>query len=389
MAGSMGGAGRLYRQVCSLALAVLILLPYASPQSYIPPELVKLNDTMLKTYYDDLPICLMRDSTRVHNESFWDVLDGCRKKGFGAARYGDGFYTLPSSAFANKQRGTCCTEDVPIGDRGFDEVVRGYEDGGVNYMVELLELLSATNRSLVLLGDSMNTQVFHAMMEEINRGGYGSMNKHDFQNRWWSQPDGYERVGMDSSIVYHVMLDVVLWTKEGMNPVTLYNMNLYYHNTLIHHETMLLRVLIPFLSTHEHPAGLLILANIGHHLEGERNSREKRVMHSKMSEHITWLHDMTLVNPKNVVAFRETTPSHFNSPDLDGSYEKWHSSPNKDYNFENPNPWDNSLYYCRAIEHLDQPWRSNTPENVAAERILQTWTATSVKVRDSATCLRC
>ena len=77
--------------------------------------------------------------------------------------------TLVSSAFANKVRGTCCTEDVPVSERGFDEVVEGFEDGkATRDMMQVLWDLSARNMALVLVGDSMNAQVRVRVME---RGG--------------------------------------------------------------------------------------------------------------------------------------------------------------------------------------------------------------------------
>lgn len=109
---------------------------------------------------------------------------------------------------------------------------------------------------------------------------------------------------------------------------------------------------------------------------------------------------MLILNRKNIVAFRETSPSHFDSPSLDGSYEKWHGSTRAHYNYlkvfvveiltsnifiicallfrcfvayAQHNDWDDTLYYCRKISNLSNSEVSQTPENLAAEKILRAW----------------
>jgi hypothetical protein len=47
---------------------------------------------------------------------------------------------------------------VAFEERGFADVIPWYEDGNKNIVADLLDYLSITNRSLVMFGDSMNTQ---------------------------------------------------------------------------------------------------------------------------------------------------------------------------------------------------------------------------------------
>lgn len=352
---------------------VFIIVNGAASQFH---KLVRMNTSMLQTWYDRLPLCMIANATS-SNVSYWTTLESC-KKDIPHYMFADGFGGLPSSAFANKVRGTCCTEDVAVSDRGFDEVVEGFEDGNAKPVTKLLNELSAKNRSLLFMGDSMNTQVFAAFIDEMNREQSGGIYiGNAFDDRWYSYSTGrYTELGLTKKDMMYI-LNCGIWTPNNSsgytNPVFIYNVNMYFFSMAHHEEFMVSRVLLPFLATHEHPSGLVILANIGHHLASERSHGDKTVINTRVGSFLTWLHDLVIVNPKNVVAFRETTPSHFNSPDLDGSYEKWHSSRNAHYDYLDVNNWDRSLYYCREIFNLSNPRVSQTPENMAARDILAAW----------------
>ena len=136
---------------------------------------------------------------------------------------------------------------------------------------------------------------------------------------------------------------------------------------------------IPFLSRHEHPAGIAFFANIGHHLAYERSHVQAEVMNLKMSRFVLWLSKIAALNSNNIIAFRETTPSHFDSPDLDGSFEKWRTSPRGKYDYLKRNDWDHSLYYCRNIVNATEP-RQNTPENLSVRKILNAWNNSGVGI---------
>jgi hypothetical protein len=84
------------------------------------PRVIKMNESTLNAWYDPVGACMVRQTG---NLSYWDYLGACKTNSTTPARFNDGFFTLPSSAFANKVRGTCCTEDVPLASRGFNEVM--------------------------------------------------------------------------------------------------------------------------------------------------------------------------------------------------------------------------------------------------------------------------
>jgi hypothetical protein len=71
------------------------------------------------------------------------------------------------------------------------------------------------------------------------------------------------------------------------NPVTLFMINLYYYNMMMPEEALVLRNLMQMLSSHEYPDGLVVLANIGHHLSGERSN--PTAMTDKISGLLVWL----------------------------------------------------------------------------------------------------
>ena len=51
----------------------------------------------------------------------------------------------------------------------FSQVIEGFEDPNQKYILDLFLQLSYTNKSLMLLGDSMNNQVWSALFIEVQR----------------------------------------------------------------------------------------------------------------------------------------------------------------------------------------------------------------------------
>jgi hypothetical protein len=87
----------------------------------------------------------------------------------------------------------------------------------------------------------------------------------------------------------------------------------------------------------------------------------------KIGLFIVWLNDLQEMNPNNIVVFKETTPSHFNS--IDGSYERWDGT----YNAHGP-------YLCSPLKSISYETKaSQTPENDVAEKIFKAWKETRVQ----------
>ena len=172
------------------------------------------------------------------------------------------------------------------------------------------------------------------------------------------------------------------------NVVYIYHMHYYYHDGEIS-EIHLARRFLPYLIKHIHTSGMVIFSNIGIHLTNERNAykgiklpqKEPMILIEKMNAMLTWLHDLTLLNPFVVTVYRESTPSHFNSPIGDGAYENYITSINANYDYNKPNSWDQSKYHCREIFNLSVPSLSQTPENYIAHKLLTAWKSTKHQPR--------
>jgi hypothetical protein len=337
-----------------------------------------MNASTLATWYDPLQVCMINTSNVNAPNTYGDILKNCAKAG-ALGQFGNGFFTLPSSAFSQKNREICCTEEKYLGERGFDEVIQGFEDGRTKVAVDVLMTLSSQNRSIAFLGDSMNTQLFTAFLEEVERElGSGDTFEYHAQP-WWFINKAYYNLGFSDKVM-SMILNIVKWTPPPLqngfqgSSVYLYNINMYYFAFMDYEEATVAKNLIPFLCTKFHNDGMVILTNIGLHLETERIARDRVPMNEKISTLFTWFRDLRILNPKNIVAFRETTPTHFDSPARDGSYEKWHHSIRATYNYLMPNKWDHSLYYCRDIEKENNMTHFyNTLENDVAHRVMESW----------------
>jgi hypothetical protein len=127
--------------------------------------------------------------------------------------------------------------------------------------------------------------------------------------------------------------------------------------------------------TNKFPDGLLIIGNIGAHLGVDRMRSDplRRILNQKISQYILWLNDFTILNPKHMVFWRETFPSHF--PSVDGSFERWRGS-SASHNAGQ----DGYLYRCKPLPDVsDATMNSQVPENGIAERILENWPQSRVK----------
>ena len=130
-----------------------------------------MNESNLAQWYDPQSLCMLKsykNNTFAQNESYHHVLDHCKNQGM-IGRYPNGFKILPSSAFTNKVRSVCCVDDLPLNARGFDWVIDGYEDGTATPVLNMFLAMSTRNLSILLMGDSVNRQLYGALMEELIR----------------------------------------------------------------------------------------------------------------------------------------------------------------------------------------------------------------------------
>jgi hypothetical protein len=121
--------------------------------------------------------------------------------------------------------GVCCVEEgLLFADRGFDEVIEGYEDPTHRPLFEFLSKLSEHNMSFVAIGDSMTSQWFRAFLDELKRENVTG-SKLEFlspQSRSW-----YDTFVKPSSKRY--LRDFWRWTSPQMtNAVYLYLLDAWY-----------------------------------------------------------------------------------------------------------------------------------------------------------------
>jgi hypothetical protein len=169
-------------------------------------------------------------------------------------------------------------------------------------------MLSATNRSIILMGDSMNTQLYSAMLEEIQREGINcTIEHHAVWERWWvKDPSIYSSWGISKKALTYFLDSVrlelgnnALSSYKGLpanNTVWIYQMNMYFFSSLAE-EVTVTQTIIPYLNRVDHPAGLVILANLGHHLAAERSHHDASHMNTRISDFLGWLHGLALTNP--------------------------------------------------------------------------------------------
>jgi hypothetical protein len=117
----------------------------------------------------------------------------------------------------------CIGNGLLYADRGFDEVIEGYEDPRRQPLFQFLSLLSGTNRSFVMIGDSMMNQWFRAFVDEVKRENIteSTLEMLSPQNQSW-----YELYVKPSSKKY--LMDYWRWTPSPLissntdNPVYMY-----------------------------------------------------------------------------------------------------------------------------------------------------------------------
>jgi hypothetical protein len=245
----------------------------------IPLGIAVLNHTMLQTWYDPIQICMMKDR-QLTNGTYRQYLEECEAElSLNGTKlvhpYSTGFAVLNSGAGEKRSRDGCCNSDIQIKDRGFDWVVKGYENGKEQHVTQLMTFLSKHNMSLIFMGDSMNSQIFAAFLEECSREGIEGSFNHDAKGSfsWIQNPEEY---GLDRKILSNIRAIIKFdWSlkkkasaaeDEGFynNSIYLYDINMWLGKRARYNDRLIMEIILPLISN-EHP--LVILPNIGLHLE--------------------------------------------------------------------------------------------------------------------------
>lgn len=364
---------RLPRLITTLLLLLLRLCLLLPPESSSTASLLhKLNSTRLASVLDPVQQCLVASSSSSSsNTSYQDTHRDCLQRlGLRAAIHEHAFLRLNQSAFPRHEskRSHCCTEDLPIAERQLDAAVEGFDAIPPDVVLQLLRALSLRNMSLVLAGDSMNAQLHSALLHEIRRQGQdGALRQREFSARFLAL--GSSRKTTKHG--YHWWQEKRDGVARG-NRVFIYVLDMWYgHQRSADEQDLCLRFLPALFA--DHPGGLLFVGNIGLHLEVERNAFVRQgstqLMAQSIADFLAWLRHLQSLHPSSIVAFRESTPSHFpHAPD--GSYQAWlHAFPSEK-NWLSPD----SGYRCR-------PSSTSALENRVAALILAHAPANSSRVR--------
>ena len=356
-----------------------------------------MNQTMIEKWYGVKGSCML--STR---QPFEELMQSCNLELLESLPFG-GTLTPFSFYRDNKPFGHCCTSDLPLIERGFADVIEGYEDPNRLTLYRLLSYLLETKRALVFIGDSSTAQMFAALVHESRREGqrqdigqilpfadietWGFDRFYDFYDfRWvndiyvWHPPTFLNATGQ-VVFLYCIRLGVF-----GHSERTYNRKGIYWSDDPIEDIKAMFEQMI-----HWH-GSLLVVGNIGLHLGYPSRIKTLDALTERLHEFLEWFQQLigygeehgrplngSLQNlssqgyiKQTIVVWRELTPVQFDSSD--GSYERWdHQVPAR----EHQNDWNVGVsYYCHS---LPKPI-TNRIENQIVGSILRSWTGWKVEI---------
>ena len=353
-------------------------------------KLISMNQTMIEKWYGKEGSCML--SAR---QPIGVLMQTCNVKHIETLPFG-GTLTPLSFQRDNKPFGHCCTSDIPLIERGFSNVIDGFEDPNKNTLFRLLHRLLDTKRSLVFIGDSTTAQMFAALIHESRRQGRDigivlPVSAVDDTARF----EEWE----DYMVQYSYLNDVYVWhpptyLSSTGQVVFLYciRLGVFGHSERTYNRKEIYwsddpiedikALFVQMIRWHE---ALLVVGNIGLHLGYPSRIKTLDVLTERLHEFLEWFQQLVIygygkenARPPNgslkipasmgglrrtIAVWRELTPVQFDS--TDGSYERW--------NHEHSN---NESYHCKA---LPKPI-TNRIENQIVSSILRSWTGWKIEI---------
>ena len=150
---------------CIIALCILqVCLAEDSQEQFQSLKIKKIDINGMRSWgYDELSLCTIFASTPHNTLTVEQLKSTCTQK---LIANNIDLHPLHKPGFQPLQSGgtlkplDVCNEEVPLSERGFDEVIEGFENGAQNkHLLTLFLELSVRNMSVVLIGDSINNQV--------------------------------------------------------------------------------------------------------------------------------------------------------------------------------------------------------------------------------------
>lgn len=344
-------------------------------------ELIKLNSSMLDRWYGPVESCYIQSADPTIPD--YEVINRCKKEAYNSSLHNQHISINHKVTFIATKSNVfeCCTREMPITDRGLDLVVKGYEDPSAKPLLELFSTLSKQNKSIIFIGDSMTLQLNNALEKEILRE-----NLH--MPQILGLPTGIsEKTSARMKIIHYRFdpnnNDVDRNGDDVYYPIYYFGAMLYNHVYDVDSDKYdswkgsdwFMQNLVLELNK-LHSGGLVVVSNMGLHIPYREVSGKSAVFVDYMSSFLAWLNKIADDNPKSVVAFKETTPTYFDSfPYSDnGDYAVWKANNSmKDKNMQ-PNTWNKSLYWCR---------KQTSPigfENLLVRNILNSWESSNIDI---------
>lgn len=222
---------------------------------------MKMNQSTLESWYNQVARCALfsnETSDMEMHEAHFFCKSKFRSINSNIRSVGSDIHFLP----AHNMTG-CPRRDMPLRERGFDEVIPGYEDATATPLLKMFEILSTSNRSLILMGDSTMRQLYYAFMFEARR------ESHRMEFNCGIDGEQFTKNTLGVTLTSKVFSHICVWTPPvrgpQSNPVTVYHLSEKEHFVP---SAVILEEVIPALGNKVHPAGLVLITNIGkrHHV---------------------------------------------------------------------------------------------------------------------------
>ena len=225
----------------------------------------------LSKWYDPVAVCML--STSKQNLTYQDAFMKCKEEtSTPNATHPFGILSTDDHPEAQDIRHTwCCTSEVPLRQRGYLEALGGHTDPDKHDAELFMESLKASNRSLVLLGDSTSTQMFFALKEELYR-------ETKMPAKMVTKDTRIKIQSLHPSLNFNPFFNVFSW--RGVLVYALQFLR-FQPETIEYDKATILGIVPALLDIHTD--GLVFVANIGHHL-GTQTGLTRRGKHHLLKE---------------------------------------------------------------------------------------------------------
>jgi len=334
-----------------------------------------LNHTMLALWFDEIAFCMLTNP----NLQFPQGVEYCWNKWPNRR----GFHSLPTEGVSAEDfNGHCCTLEMPLIDRGFNQglgfitshidflypcltltlnylqAFKGYEDPYTQPVLNIVRRLVKQQRCLVFIGDSLTAQTLNAFLAELIReSALANITERAFRIPVVEQ-EPFSRLKTKKHFQHYQWQNIsIMKFTYAKHDASETNMRQFIEETVKEN------------CFDSNARGALIIANIGLHIQ----KLSIVDLANRMNSFLSYLNELRKLALINQVAFIETFPQHFDS--IDGTFNNW-QKPDSSMTSDTlkkltlrPNSWDSvhPLYHCKPNER-----NINLIENSIVQSIINT-----------------